>query len=175
MRLSSLVLVALLSVGSAGCAKTGSVTEKTPVADLGAYGSAAVAVDVPPTVKNAAQHQSTLTNALVERLRSKRFDVVASDGAALLVKVKVVDLDEGSQLARGLNAGGESKVALSVELVDAKQSKPVGSFDVTGNSSKNTHTSINGLDTGAIEDTTSRALEAAADQIAEFLEQHRKK
>jgi hypothetical protein len=173
MKARSIFFAAALAL--VGCAKTGDVQEKTPVADLAAYSTAAVAVEVPSSVKDSQKHQSTLTNALAERLKQKRFDVVGADAAALLVKVKVTDVDEGSQLARGLSAGGESNVKVTVELVDVKSSKSVGSFDATGNSKKDSQMKINGLNTDAVADTTGRALEAAADQIADFLEAHRKK
>lgn len=159
-----------------GCVKKGDVAERTPVADLGAYGQTAVAVEVPEKVKDSQKHQQNLTNALSERLRKKGFDVVATDAATMLVKVKVTDVDEGSSLAAGMSAGGDAKVAMSVDLLAAKENnKSLGAFDVTGNSKSNTSTSVGGVNTKAIEDRASTAMEAAADQIADFLEAHRKK
>ncbi len=171
MRFAAVVLALALA---AGCVKKGDVTERTPVGDLGAYGATAVSVEVPDKVKDSAKHQQNLTNALVERLRKKGFDVVATDAAAMIVKVKVTDVDEGSSLAAGLNAsGGDAKVAMSVDLVAQKEThKSLGSFDVTGNSKSNTSTSIGGVNTKAIEDRASTAMEAAADQIADFLGEH---
>ena len=160
-------IAALFLALAAGCVKKGDVNERTPVADLGAYGQTAVAVEVPDKVKDSAKHQQNLTNALVERLKKKGFDVVATDAALMTVKVKVTDVDEGNALAAGMG-GGDAKVSMSVDLV-AKDQKNLGSFDVTGNSKSNAHTSIGGVDTKAIEDRASTAMEAAADQIADFL------
>ncbi|HEY8078176.1 MAG TPA: DUF4410 domain-containing protein [Labilithrix sp.] len=162
-------IAALVLALAAGCVKKGDVTERTPVGDLGAYGQTAVSVEVPDKVKDSAKHQQNLTNALVERLKKKGFDVVATDAATMIVKVKVMDVDEGSSLAAGMTGGGDAKVAMSVDLVAQKESKSLGSFDVTGNSKSNSHTSIGGVDTKAIEDRASTAMEAAADQIADFL------
>jgi len=177
MKIRLLLTAAVLSLTSvAACAKTGNVTEKTPVTqDLGVYRTASISVDVPKDVKNSDKHQSTFGSALADKLKSRHLFEVAPDGGDLVVKVKVTSVDDGSAVLRGLGSGsaGDAKVAATVDLFDTKQSKSVGSFDVVGNSSKNFHSSVGGVDTAAIEDATGRAIGAAADQIADFLEKHR--
>ncbi len=167
-------MAALVLALAGGCAKKGEVVEKTPVADLGPYAQTAVAVDVPTTIKNSAQAQQTLTNALVERLRKKGFDVVATDAATMIIKVHVSEVDGGNSGAAALGgSAGEAKATMSVDLVAQKENKSLGSFDVSGNSKKDMNTSIGGVNTSAMEDRSGRALEAAADQIAETLAAHR--
>jgi hypothetical protein len=51
--------------------------------------------------------------------------------------------------------------------------KAIGAFDVTGNSKKNVQTSVGGVNTAAMEDSANKAFEAAAEEIALFLEKKR--
>lgn len=172
--LGAMVVGACLVVG---CAKTGSVQEKAPLTqDLAAYRSAAVSVELPPSVKNAEQHKVAMASGLTDRLREKKiFAEVVTENADLAIKIVVTSVDEGSALARGIGpaAGGDAQVAASVDLFDTKQGKSVGAFDVTGNSKKNVQSSVGGVNTAAVEDSTGRALGAAADEIVAYLEQHK--
>lgn len=173
------VLAATIVVGAAvvtGCVKTGTVNERAPIADLSAYKSASVAVEMPAGVKNGETEKTAFLTGIGERLEKRKvFSEIVAGGGDLTVKVKVNSVDTGSQLARavGPTAGGDAEVSATVELVDNKQGKSVGAFDVTGNSKKNAQTTVGGVNTAAMEDTTGRAFGAAADQIGEFLAKRR--
>lgn len=161
----------------AGCAKTGSVTEKQPLTqDLSSYRSASIEVDMPSSVKNAETEKTSFVSTIGEKLRERKiFAEVLPGGADMTLRVKVTSLDSGDKglQALGPSAGGDSQVQASVELFDTKQNKAIGAFDVAGNSKKNTQMSVGGVNTAAMEDTTARALAAAADEIAAYLEKHR--
>lgn len=167
-RFALLVLVAL-----AGCAKTGTVVEKTPVTqDLSAYHSVTIAVEVDASIENPDVQKSQLSTFLEKDIRDKKlFADVVADSGELAIKIKITKLDKPMTIA-GV-PGGQSDMEGTVELFDAKQSKSVGAFDVTGTSKRNTSTSIGGVNTNTGEDPRKRALQAAADQIAEFIEGHR--
>jgi hypothetical protein len=166
-RYAWIVLVAL-----AGCAKTGTVVEKTPVTqDLSAYHSASIAVEVDASIENPDVQKSQLSTFLEKNLRDKKlFSDVVADGGDLAIKIKITKLDKPTTIA-GV-PGGSSDMSGSVELFDSKASKAIGAFDVTGTSSRSTSTSIGGVNTNTGEDPRKRALQAAADQIAEFIESH---
>lgn len=171
--MKKLICVGLMAIGlSVGCAKTGTVTEKTPVASLAAYKVAKLEVDVGSSIKNAEQQKTAFHSAIADRLKEKKlFADVVADGGDLFIKVKVTKVDEGSKLgqAMGPAGGGETEVSVSVEMTD-KDGKAVGAFDVTGNSKKNgVQTSVGGVNTSAMQDSTGRALGAAADEIAGYL------
>jgi hypothetical protein len=91
----------------------------------------------------------------------------------MTLRVKVTKVDSGNKGLQAMSAGGDSDVSASVELFDTKQNKVVGAFDVTGNSKKNVNTSVGGVNTKAMEDTTNAALGAAGDEIVAYLEKHR--
>lgn len=173
-------LLAMTTLGLSlvlGCAKTGAVQEKAPLTqDLSTYKSAAVEVEMPQDVKNADTRKSAFVTMVGDRLREKKlFTEIVPASGELTLKIKITSVDEGSKLAQamGPSAGGDSEVAASVSLFDTKQNKQVGAFDVSGNSKKNVQTSVGGVNTSSMQDTTSRALGAAADEIAAYLEQHR--
>jgi len=166
----------VLAVGaSVGCAKTGSVQEKTPMsADLASYKSASIEVDLPGDVKNADTTKTQFQSQLGDKLREKKiFAEVAAGGGDMTLRVKVTKVEGGNKGLQAMTAGGDSEVSASVELFDTKQNKVVGAFDVTGNSKKNVNTSVGGVNTKAMEDTTGAALGAAADEIVAYLDKHR--
>jgi len=156
-----------------GCANTGTVVEKTPVTqDLSAYHTATIAVDVDPSVDNPDVQKSQMSTFVEKNLRDKKlFADVVADGGEIVLKIKITKLDKPMTLA-GV-PGGQSDMEGSVELFDSKANKAVGAFDVTGSSKRNTSTSIGGVNTNTGEDPRKRALQAAADQIASFIESHR--
>jgi hypothetical protein len=152
------------------------VQEKVPLTqDIGAYKSAAVEVEVPSGMKNGDTQKTAFATMLGDRLKDKKLFEVMPNGADLTLRVKVTSVEAGNKLAQamGPSAGGDAEVAASVELFDTKQNKSVGAFDVTGNSKKNVQTTVGGVNTAAMEDTTNRALGAVADEIVAYLEKHR--
>lgn len=159
---------AVLAALSFACAKPGTVVEKTPVADLGAYQSASISVDVDPSVDNPDVQKSQLSGFVEKDLKEKSlFANVVPDGGDLAIKIKIAKLDKPSLLAPETDMSG------SVELFDSKAGKAVGAFDVTGSSKRNTSTSINGVNTNTGEDARKRALQAAAEQIADLIASHK--
>ncbi len=168
-------LAAVVFAASMGCVKTGTVAEKQPVASLAAYKSASISVDAPSEMKNSEKYKSDFNNALAMRLKEKRiFMDVTPDGGDVAIKVKITKMDTGSDVMRAVGPAnsGASEVSATVELFD-KESKAIGAFDVTGNSKKNVQTSVGGVNTAAMEDSTNKAIEAAAEEIALYLEKKR--
>lgn len=168
-------IAALVMAASLGCVKTGSVVEKQPVAGLSAYKSASITVEAPTDLKNAEQHKTGFVSALSAKLKEKRiFADVTPEGGDVSIKVSITKMDEGNTAMRAIgNANaGASEVSASVQLFE-KGSKPIGAFDVTGNSKSNTQTSVGGVNTAAMEDSTKKAIDAAAEEIALYLERKR--
>lgn len=175
--LLSLVLAGGAGLGGVACVKTGSAQEKTPfTADLATYKSASIEVEVPSDVKNADTTKTQFQSQLGDKLKEKKiFAEVAPGGGDMTLRVKVTKVDGGNKGLQGLGPAnsGSSEIAASVELFDTKQNKVVGSFEVTGNSKSNSQTSVGGVNTKAMEDTTGAAFGAAADEIVAFLEKKR--
>jgi hypothetical protein len=169
--LTTLILAASLAIG---CAKTGDVQEKVPLtADITTYKTASVEVTIPTSVKNAETQKTAFAGTISDKLREKKlFGDVTAGGGELTIKVNVTNVDEGSKLALAAG-GGKSEVSATVDLFDTKRQQSIGQFDVKGNSKKDVHTSVGGVDTQAMEDTTGKALGAAADEIANYLDKHR--
>lgn len=166
---------ALVAVAAAACVKTGTVAEKQPVASLAAYKTAQLFIEVPADMKNGEQQKTAFSSAISRRLKEKNiFNEVKPDGGDVVLKVKITKVDGGSDEMRaiGLGNSGAAEVFVSVELADA-QAKSLGAFDVTGNSKKQVQTTVAGVHTASMEDATGKALDAAADEIAEFLAKKR--
>src|SRR5262249_29165440 len=101
------------------------------------------------------------------------FSDVVADGGDVVLKVKVTNVDGGNTAVVALAGNaGSAEISASVELFD-KASKPIGAFDVKGNSKKNVQTTVGGVNTAAMDDSTKKAFEAAADEIATYLETKR--
>lgn len=165
----------VIALAAAACVKTGTVAEKQPVGSLAAYKTAQLSVEVPGDMKNGEQQKVAFSSAISKRLKEKNiFTEVKPDGGDVAIKVKVTKVDGGNEALRGLGGAnsGSAEVMVSIELADAS-AKSLGAFDVTGNSKKNAQMSVGGVNTSAMEDATSKALDAAADEIAEFLSKKR--
>ena len=172
------LLSLVLAAGSGvACVKTGSTMEKAPfTADLATYKSASVEVDMPSDVKNADTSKTQFQSQIGDKLKEKKiFAEVAPGGGDMTLRVKVTKVDGGSKGMQALGPANEgaAQISASVELFDTKQNKVVGAFDVTGNSKTNTQTSVGGVNTKAMEDTTGAAFGAAADEIVAYLEKKR--
>jgi hypothetical protein len=159
----------------AACAHTGDAYERAPITKpLKSYTSVAIVLAAgDPSAVNAAQKVNICKSVLTAKMTSGRVfnDVMnesAQDQAQLLMKVTMIDAQDGNSFA-GTMSGGISKVALAVDLVDPKDNASIGKFDVTGNSSTNTRTKVMGVNTDTLEDTMKRACEAAGDQMVEYL------
>jgi hypothetical protein len=173
--MKKILIAALLAVSAIACVKTGSVAEKQPVASLASYKTASLSIEVPGDMKNGEQQKTAFSSAIARRLKEKNiFTEVRPDGGELAIKVKVTKVDTGSDAMRALGSAnaGSAEVFVSVELADTA-AKSLGAFDVTGNSKKNVQTSVGGVNMAVVEDATGKALDAAADEIAEFLSKKR--
>ncbi len=170
MKLQAIAVCLFLA---AGCANSGTVTEKSPVTqDLGAFRTATIAVTVAPGIENPDVFKSQLGTFLESSLKEKKlFAEVVAEGGDLTFKININKLDKPLSLA-GV-PGGESDATATIELVDSKAAKSVGTFDITATSKRNTSMSVNGTNTNTGEDPRKRALQAAADQIAAYVASHR--
>jgi hypothetical protein len=162
----------LMACALAACAHTGDVTERTPVTTpLASYGTAQVMVQASdPSAVNSAQHVTLVEQSLISKLRNKGvFQKINEGEGALNVKVTLVSAGGGSGALQAMNAGGDAKVQLLVDLTDPKDNHSIGQLEVTGNSASNVHTSVGGVDTQAMSDQTPKAIDAATDQLVEYL------
>jgi membrane-associated protease RseP (regulator of RpoE activity) len=168
-------VVALVCAGLVGCVQKGTVHEKQAfTGGLSSYKTASVEVVVPDGAPNSARVKQQMVDAVVAKLRgASLFSDVPMAGGDMTVKVNVTNVDDGNKAAQALMGRGDAEVAATVELVDAHQSKVVGSFDVTGTSAEDSTTHLNGLNLKTVDDTTKTACGAAADQIAAYLAQHK--
>jgi hypothetical protein len=170
-------VVALVCAGllGAGCVQKGSVNEKQAfTAGLSSYKTASVEVVIPDSVANSAKVKQQMADAVVAKLRgASLFSDVPMSGGDMTVKVNITNVDAGSKAAQAITGGGDAEVAATVDLFDTKQSKVVGSFDVTGNSKQNSSMTVGGVNMKAVDDTTNTACGAAADQIADYLSKHK--
>lgn len=175
--LLSLSFGVLAAGAQTACVQKGTTAEKAPfTADLATYKSASIEVEIPSDVKNADTTKTQFQSQLGDKLKEKKiFAEVAPGGGDMTLRVKVTKVDGGNKGLQGLGPAnsGSSEIAASVELFDTKQNKVVGAFDVTGNSKSNTQTSVGGVNTKAMEDTTGAAFGAAADEIVAYLEKKR--
>lgn len=168
-----LLVVWLTLLFAFGCVQKGSVKEREPLtADLARYKTASVEVDMPTDAKNAETTKTHFQSDLGKKLKdAKIFSDVAPGGGDMIVRVKVTKVDRGNEgmQATGFMANaGAAEVKATVELVDVKQDKVVGSFYVSGNSKSNVRTTADDLDDAAL-----TALGAAGDQIVDYLDKHR--
>lgn len=169
-----MVLAVGLVLSAGGCGKKqGSVQTQAPLeAKLGTYDTIVISADA----ANAAHaaHTERLAHAIKAGVESRGTfatvvvgEDVPESGVAL--SVTLVSLDEGSDVARTMNLGGESEMTVDCKLVELGSDKSLGAFSATGNSSRKVQTSINGVNTGIADDLTGRAIMATADQVAQFL------
>lgn len=165
--------LALGLVLAAGCANSGTVTEKSPVTqDLGAYHTASIAITVAPDIENPDVFKSQLGTFLEESLMEKKlFDKLTAADGDLQLKVTITKLDK--PLSLGGIPGGETDAKSTIELYDTKASKSVGNFDISANSAQSVRTSVNGVNTRTGEDPRKRALQASAAGIANYIASHR--
>lgn len=161
----------------AGCVQKGSVNERQPfTAHVSDYKTASVEVVIPDSVTNSAKVKQQMADAVTAKLRgASLFSDVPMTGGDMTVKVNITNVDAGSKAAQALSStnGGDAEVAATVELFDAKASKVVGAFDVTGNSKSDSSVHVGGLNMKAVDDTTNTACGAAADQIADYFLKHK--
>lgn len=173
-------LVLALAIPSLGaCAKTGTVEASAPPAQkISSYKTVVVLVTSTES-KNSEKNVAALRDATGAKLREAGIfsEVLGEEkkaDAELALSLTIAKVDEGSQAMRAMGGGGDAEVEVSADLLDVKQgNKSIGQFKVTGNSKKDVHTSVGGLDTSAVENTTGRALAAAADQVVEYMKKNR--
>ena len=170
--LRSVIVVAALSIA---CVKTGSSVERVPISEnIAQYRTASAQLDIPHDVKDPHKLRDRFFETLGEELADRKLFRLQGDGAELLIRVKVTHVEAGSRAAMAFNVGGDAEIAATVELVDLRQQKTIGVFDVTGNSKKQGNSHVGGVNTKVWEDNTGRAFGAAAEEIAGFLEKQRK-
>jgi hypothetical protein len=159
-----------------GCAHTGDVVELTPMsAKVSAFASVGVAVDSQGIANNAEKDETQLRNALIARLKDAQlFSQTVDDPltADMIIRATITKVDGGDSLSRGLGVGGEAQVEVTVQFQN-KQKQPIGKLSAMGNSSKNVHMRVGGIDTSAVEDVVGRALDNAAGQIVDYMRDRR--
>jgi hypothetical protein len=167
--------VSILALWISSCVKTGSVKEVQPFAGkVSSYETAVIWVTAaqPDLEAHVPSVVKSFSGQLAE---SKLFPAVSmSEGPAtegdLQLKLVIAKLDEGSAAARSFNMGGEAVITIDVELTDIGEQKAVGKFQVEGNSSRTSETTVGGVNTKWFDNLTNRAIVAAGEQIIEYLE-----
>src|SRR5688572_20234700 len=162
------LLFACLLAGACAKAPGAVETQKPLETTLGTYQTVVVTAKAQEAAHGV--HTDRLAHAIKTSIESRGTfpKVVVGDGAAaegLALRVSLVSLDTGSEVARTMNVGGEAEMKVTCELVELGTDKAIGSFSATGNSSRQVRTSINGVDTGIADDLTGRAITATADQV----------
>lgn len=158
----------LLGVAS-GCASGGSIEPANPINEkLGQYSDVQLKVSSKeeyPTKFVAALETAILTE-LRERsmFRSYRSETEQAP-AELRIDATIVSASHVSKAARVLTGAfaGRAKMEVLVELTDLARDKSIGSFIAKGHSSGGT----------IFAGDTSQAIEKVAEQIADFLLEHK--
>lgn len=172
--MTRLLFAATLLFVSSACATTGAVREHSKIsAPLSSYESAAFEVGAAdPSMTNAAKHTKSLRDAISTSLHSSGlfknvYGAEQADQAKLLVKVRLLEVVDGS---KDLMAGGVSRVKFEVDFLDRVKASSIGLLEIDGNSKKSGgSTSINGVNTDAMEDTVKRAIDNGAKALVEYL------
>lgn len=165
----------------AGCSKPEYIMPSVPLTqDMGVYRSANVEVVVPDGMTNAASIQSGLKEGLAKELRMQ--NVVVETGVPepdVLVKVTVVDLDLGSELARAtagsaaslLGGDGEGSITVQVDVTDVKKAGQLAAFNALGVSKDpgEMQVRVNGLNLAVDKDVAARSIGFASREIARYL------
>jgi len=156
-----------LAVPLTGCVNTGSVTPTHP---LSAPLSAAKGWTVATTrVPDGEAYLDTIKLELDRALREEKVVAETAEGG-LTFEVVVVDLDTGNKTARYMNTGGEAEISLEVTITEADGSK-VAQLTVLGNSARQAETSVGGVKTSANDNRVKRAIDAAIEQLVDYLEE----
>ena len=163
--LSAIVLgIALLT----GCVKTGSVVEQQPLSQKLPQ-SATVGVVVKNTNPDWAEDADHLKEGLHKELSEKGWKY--GDQPDYVFEITFVEFDKGSKGARMFGAGGEAELHTLLE-VKAKDGKTVAKLAVTGNSKRQSSTTVGGFNTSWADSLPARAVRATIEQITEYLHDH---
>jgi hypothetical protein len=128
-----------------------------------------VAAEKPELAPFSDQLNSAITKKVTEGQRFKSVSNAKVEGPALEMRVTIVNRIDGSRAMRMMNMGGEAEFVCKAELVDTTTQASLGAFDVTGNSSRTSQTSIGGVNTSWFDSLDGRAMLAVAEQIDDFL------
>ena len=156
--------IALLS----GCVKTGSVTEQQP---LSQKVPRAKTVGIVVNAANAEWRDDA------DHLRDGLHHELAEHGwpfnpnPDFVFEITFVEFDKGSKGARMFGAGGEAELHCDVVL-KTREGAVIAKLAVTGNSKRQSSTSIGGFNTSYADSLPARAVRATIEQISEYLQSH---
>lgn len=173
----------------AGCSRPEYIMPSVPLTqDMSAYQTLNVEVAVPDGMVNAAGVQSGIKEGISKEIRMQnvvaKTDVPEPD---VLVKVTLVDLDQGSELGRAaagqsgpvglagaLSGDGEGSITVEVELTDVKKAARLAAFTAHGISKDPLHpTTQEDLNnpnlSGPMRDVVGPSIAFASREIARYL------
>jgi hypothetical protein len=163
----------------AACVKTGTLKETTPLqGNLSAY--EAMVVEVTAAKPEHEKHAKNLQMVIVQAFQGQKLYGSVSDpttppaGKSLKLAVIVDGVDEGSDVKRAMNMGGEAEIAVRVDVLDSQENRKLTSMEVKGNSKRKSTTTINGVDTSWGDNLTNRAYLATADQLVQYFKSRKK-
>jgi Domain of unknown function (DUF4410) len=149
-----------------GCASTGGVTATQPLA--GPLSNQAVQFEVVSASDATAKYDDALKASLEAGFRDAGVFPNVGEPGDLQMKVTIASFDEGDDMKRNLNLGGEAEIALQVTITD-NGGATLAQLTVTGNSARQGETKINGVNTKIGDSLPSRALKAAVEQLVDYV------
>jgi hypothetical protein len=152
------------------CVKTGSVTERRPLAPIPANKTFNV------VVKNPEPDWQRDADALREGLLTAFADHhwwKQAGAPDVVVEITLTDFDKGNKAARMFTGTGEAELKADV-VFRSSDGTVLGDLVVTGNSKRPSHTTIGGYDTSWSDSLPGRAVRATIDQICDYIEAHNK-
>jgi hypothetical protein len=149
-----------------GCVKTGSVVEQQPLAQkLPKTATVGVIVKVMnPEWQVDADH---LKEGLHKELAAHGWKY--GDNPDFMFEVTLTEFDKGSKDARMFTGAGEAELRTDVVLTP-REGAVAAKLAVTGNSKRQSSTSVGGFNTAWADSLPARAVRATIEQISEYLQ-----
>jgi hypothetical protein len=149
-----------------GCVKTGSVVEQQPLAQkLPKTSTVGVVVKVMnPEWQVDADH---LKEGLHQELAARGWKY--GDNPDFMFEVTVVEFDKGSKGAVMFTGTGDAELHADVVL-KSRDGNVAAKLAVTGNSKRQSSTTVGGFNTAWADSLPARAVRATIEQISEYLQ-----
>lgn len=169
MKLRALAFAGVLGVAVlTGCVKTGSVLEHQPLA-TGVLRNKTVGIVVnapnPDWQQDAGKFKEGLFAALAQ------IGWKYSEQPDVIFDITWTDFDKGSKGARMFNVGGEAELHMGV-IIRSPDGAVLAKLGITGNSKRQSSTTVGGYNTSWGDSLPDRAVRAAIEQISEYLKEH---
>ncbi|RLB64354.1 MAG: hypothetical protein DRI90_04740 [Deltaproteobacteria bacterium] len=163
---SGRLVLLFLCLALAACVSTGAVQASQPL--TAPLTHKAVAFELSSASAKLNEHEEPLKAALEEGFKEAGVFEKVGEPGDLTIKVTIAALDEGDETTRALNMGGEAEITLEVEMVDTKGTV-LSKLTVTGNSARQSETSIMGRNLKWADKLTQRAVAAAVEQLVDYI------